>query len=203
MKPFIAFDLGNVLIRFDHMKACRTLGVIYSLDPQYIYNRIFETGIQQAFDLGNLSPSDFAQKCSDALKVKLNEQDLVDAWSNIFSPDLEMERLVEELAGNADLCLVSNTNCWHYDFVLRKFPFVANFPRRLLSYKIHKMKPDPEIFRLALRWAQNGQTKIFIDDIEENVKSAAAVGFNAIHFTGIVPLRESLLRLGVKLGRSQ
>ena len=62
------------------------------------------------------------------------------------------------------------------------------------------MKPDPQIFRLALRWAQNGQTKIFIDDIEENVKSAAAVGFNAIHFTGIVPLRESLLRLGVKLG---
>jgi putative hydrolase of the HAD superfamily len=203
MNPFIAFDLGNVLIPFDHMKACRTLGAIYSLDPQYIYNRIFESGIQQAFDLGNLSPSDFTEKCSDALKVKLNEQDLIDAWLNIFSSDPEMEKLVEELAESADLCLISNTNCWHYDFVLQKFPFVENFPRRLLSYKIHKMKPDPEIFRLALRWAQNGQTKIFIDDIEENVIYAAAVGFNAIHFTGIVPLRESLLRLGVKLGRSQ
>ena len=44
--------------------------------------------------------------------------------------------------------------------------------------------------------------KIFIDDIEENVKSAAAVGINAIHITGIAPLRESLLRLGVKLDRS-
>ena len=82
MKPFIAFDLGNVLIPFDHMKACRALGAIHSLDPQFIYGRIFESGTVHAFDLGNLSPSAFTQVCSDALKVKLNEHDLVDVWSD-------------------------------------------------------------------------------------------------------------------------
>ena len=203
MKPFIAFDLGNVLIPFDHMKACRALGVIYSLDPQYVYERIFEGSIVPAFDLGNLSPSGFTQECSNALKVNLNEDELIDAWSNIFSHDPEMEKLIEELAENADLCLISNTNCWHYNSVLRDFPFVEHFPRKLLSYKIHKLKPDPEVFRLALRWAQKGQINIFIDDIEENVNSAAAVGFNAIHFSGIVPLRESLRRLGVKNNQPQ
>jgi HAD superfamily hydrolase (TIGR01509 family) len=200
MKPFIAFDLGNVLIPFDHMKACHALGAIYSLDPQYVYESIFEGGIVPAFDMGNLSPLDFTRECSNALNVNLNEDDLLNAWSNIFTSDPEMEKLVEELANNADLCLISNTNYWHYNVVLRDFPFVENFPRKLLSYKIHKMKPDPDVFHLALRWSQRGQTNIFIDDIEENVKSAAAVGFNAIHFTGIVPLRESLLSLGVKLG---
>ena len=199
MKPFIAFDLGNVLIPFDHMKACRVLGAKYSLDPQYVYGRIFEGGIGQAFDLGNLLPSEFTHECGEALNVNLNEDDLADAWSDIFSTDPEMENLLEELAGNADLCLISNTNCWHYNFVLQKFPFIASFPRRLLSYKMRKMKPDPEVFRLALRWAQSGQVSIFIDDLEENVKSAAAEGFSAIHFTGIVPLRESLKRLGVKV----
>jgi HAD superfamily hydrolase (TIGR01509 family) len=203
MKPFIAFDLGNVLLPFDHMKACRALGAMYSLDPQYVYERIFESGIERAFDLGNLSPSDFTQECSDALNVSLNEDDLVDAWSDIFSPDPEMEKLVEELADNADLCLISNTNCWHYNLILRKFPFVASFPRTLLSFKMHKMKPDPEVFRLALRWAQSGQTNIFVDDIEENVKSATAVGFNAIHFSGIVSLRKSLRSLGAKLDQPQ
>ena len=203
MKPFIAFDLGNVLIPFDHMKACRALEAIYSLDPQYVYERIFEGSIVPAFDLGNLSPSDFTQECSDALKVNLSEDELIDAWSNIFSHDPEMEKLIEELAENADLCLISNTNCWHYNSVLRDFPFVEHFPRKLLSYKIHKLKPDPEVFRLALRWAQKGQINIFIDDIEENVNSAAAVGFNAIHFSGIVPLRESLRRLGVKNNQPQ
>jgi glucose-1-phosphatase len=198
MKPFIAFDLGNVLIPFDHMIACRALGEIYSLDPQYVYDRIFNGGIERAFELGELSPADFSQECRYALNVNLNEDDLVHAWSNVFSPDPEMEKLVEELADNADLCLISNTNCWHYNIVLRKFPFVAHFPRRLLSYKIHKMKPDPEVFRLALRWVHSGQKHIFIDDIEENVISAAAVGFDVIHFSGIVPLRESLRRHGVK-----
>jgi glucose-1-phosphatase len=203
MNPFIAFDLGNVLIPFDHMKACRAIGAIFSLDPQYVYERIFEGSIVPAFDLGNLSPSGFTQACSDALKVNLNEDELIDAWTNIFSHDPEMEKLIEELAENADLCLISNTNCWHYNSVLRDFPFVEHFPRKLLSYKIHKLKPDPEVFRLALRWAQKGQKNIFIDDIEENVNSAAAVGFNAIHFSGIVPLRESLLRLGVKSNQPQ
>ena len=192
MKPFIAFDLGNVLLPFDHMKACRALGALYSLDPQNIFDRIFEGGIVQAFDLGNLSPSAFTQECGHALNVNLNEDDLVDAWSDIFLPDPEMEQLVEELTDNADLCLISNTNYWHYDLILRKYPVVSYFPRRLLSYEMHKMKPDPEVFRLALSWAQSGQTNIFIDDIEENVKSATEVGFNAIHFSGIVPLRESL-----------
>jgi len=203
MKPFIAFDLGNVLIPFDHMKACRALGAIYCLDPHYVYKRIFEGGIVPAFDMGDLSPSDFTLACSDVLKVNLNEKVLADAWSNIFSHDSEMEQLIEELGEFADLCLISNTNCWHYDSVLRNFPFVDNFPRKLLSYKIHKLKPDPEVFHLALRWAQSGQTNIFIDDIAENVQSAAAVGFNAIHFSGIVPLRESLRRLGVKDVQSQ
>jgi HAD superfamily hydrolase (TIGR01509 family) len=203
MKPFIAFDLGNVLIPFDHMKACRAIGAIYSLDPQYVYERIFEGSIVPAFDLGNLSPSGFTQECSNALKVNLNEDELIDAWSNIFSHDPEMEKLIEELAENADLCLISNTNCWHYNSVLRDFPFVEHFPRKLLSYKIHKLKPDPEVFRLALRWAQKGQINIFIDDIEENVNSAAAVGFNAILFSGIDPLRESLRRLGVKSNQPQ
>ena len=203
MKPFIAFDLGNVLIPFDHMKACRAIGAIYSLDPQYVYERIFEGSIVPAFDLGNLSPSGFTQECSNALKVNLNEDELIDAWSNIFSHDPEMEKLIEELAENADLCLISNTNCWHYNSVLRDFPFVEHFPRKLLSYKIHKLKPDPEVFSLALRWAQKGQINIFIDDIEENVNSAAAVGFNAILFSGIVTLRESLRRLGVMSNQPQ
>jgi putative hydrolase of the HAD superfamily len=183
------------------MKACRTLGATYHLDPLDVYERIFDGGIGEAFDLGNLSPSAFTQACSDALKVVLNEEVLADAWTAIFLHDPEMEKLIEELTGNADLCLISNTNCWHYHAVLRDFPFVEQVPRQLLSYKIHKMKPDPEVFRLALRWAQSGQTSIFIDDMEDNVKSAAAVGFNAIHFKGIVPLRESLRGLGVKVNQ--
>jgi len=82
--------------------------------------------------------------------------------SYIFSPDSELEKLVDKLAGNADLCLISNTNCWHYNLILRKFPFVASFPRTLFFFNLHKMKPDPEVFRLALRWVQSGQKNIFI-----------------------------------------
>lgn len=69
MKPFIAVDLGNVLLPFDHRIACRALGAMNSLDPKYDYERFFEGNIKKVFELGNLSPSDFTRECSNALDL--------------------------------------------------------------------------------------------------------------------------------------
>lgn len=200
IKPFIAFDLGNVILPFDHMVACKKLGEICSIDPTYIYKRIIEEGIERDFELGLLSPAKFTQSCRNTLKIdSLKEDVLMEAWSDIFSLNEDVEKLIDELTDNSDLCLISNTNCWHFNFVLQNFPVVSKFSRRLLSYEIQRMKPDPAIFQYALRWVHNGQMKIFIDDIAENVKSAADVGFNAIHFSDVSSLRNSLRLLGLAL----
>lgn len=62
------------------------------------------------------------------------------------------------------------------------------------------LKPQPEIYRLLL--TRNGikaEDCIFIDDNENNVEGAKAVGMDAILFTGADSLREALKDRGVMI----
>ena len=44
MKPFIAFDLGNVLLPFEHMKACRALARLYATAAKAVHEQVFAAG---------------------------------------------------------------------------------------------------------------------------------------------------------------
>ena len=56
------------------------------------------------------------------------------------------------------------------------------------------IKPNPEIYKLLLQRNQlRAEDCVFIDDSEQNVIGARAVGIDAIHFIGPSQLREELL----------
>ncbi len=60
------------------------------------------------------------------------------------------------------------------------------------------MKPDPEIYALALRrFGIEPGTGIFIDDNMDNVAGARENGFVAHHFTDAATLRSELIALGL------
>ena len=62
------------------------------------------------------------------------------------------------------------------------------------------LKPDPEIFRILLsRTGQRAEDCIFIDDRQDNVDAAYALGFRVIRFTTPEALRMDLVKLGVRL----
>jgi len=57
------------------------------------------------------------------------------------------------------------------------------------------VKPDPAIYRLALdRFGLAPHEAIFIDDREDNVRAAEALGIAGHHFQGAIPLRVELER---------
>lgn len=97
MRPFLAFDLGNVLLPFDHMKACNAVAHRHHLNASTVYDQIFVSGIEKQFDLGMVSPSQFTRCCAHALEINLHEDDFRDMWSDIFARDVEMETLVRQL----------------------------------------------------------------------------------------------------------
>lgn len=54
---------------------------------------------------------------------------------------------------------------------------------RVLSYEEKMIKPDPAVYRLILeRYGLSAEECIFIDDIENNVNAAKALGINGIVF---------------------
>jgi 2-haloacid dehalogenase len=55
------------------------------------------------------------------------------------------------------------------------------------------VKPDPAIYRILLdRFGVDPTSSVFVDDRQENVDAAAALGFHAVLFTDAQSLRASL-----------
>ncbi len=70
---------------------------------------------------------------------------------------------------------------------------MAHFEDIVVSGEIRALKPKPEIYRRLLD--DNGLTAgdcLFIDDVQENVDGAKAVGMHAVRFTDAAALRSEL-----------
>src|SRR3990170_3516731 len=97
--------------------------------------------------------------------------------------------LIERLKKDFRLCLLSNTNELHFEFIRKNFPVVYKFDMWVLSYEAGVMKPDPEIFRIALRKAGiEAEEAIFIDDIRGHVFGAQGLGINSVEFKSVAQI---------------
>lgn len=64
-------------------------------------------------------------------------------------------------------------------------PLAAVFEVVVVSFQVGLIKPDPAIYRHTLaRLGAQPITTLFVDDREENVDAATALGMQAIRFTG-------------------
>jgi len=62
--------------------------------------------------------------------------------------------------------------------------FADIFDHMVISAEVGMMKPDPQIYYHALeQFGVIPQEAVFLDDFEENITGAQAIGMNAIHFT--------------------
>lgn len=106
-----------------------------------------------------------------------------------------LQRLKEE--GHRLLAL-TNWAADTWDESLPRLPSLALFEGVLVSGKEGLRKPDAAIFHLLCeRYGIEPQGSVFIDDNRGNVAAAAALGFDALHFTSPAALAEELARRGL------
>ena len=98
------------------------------------------------------------------------------------------------------LLLLSNTDPERFGFVLRTFPAIGLFDGYVLSYELKLLKPDPAIYLAAARKAGCAAGEcVFIDDMEENVRAAVAVGLAGVHYLPETDLEAELRKLGLRI----
>jgi len=179
----IISDLGNVLLHFDHMHACRELAKSCRLSPEQIYDSMFESDLVREYDLGLISSPEFGLRTRERLSVDLEIGVLRDIWSDIFRPVEGMEELLRALKGSYALVILSNTNEWHFEHCHVRFPVVRLFEHFALSYRLRCQKPDPVVYRKALAMAGAlPEETLYVDDIPAYVESARRLGIKAVCF---------------------
>jgi HAD superfamily hydrolase (TIGR01509 family) len=110
-----------------------------------------------------------------------------------------MADLVRRLHGPYRTGLLSNAgDAVTPEFIAERYGLGGLFDVEIVSALVGLAKPDPAIFRLALeRLGTAPEATIFVDDYVPNVAAAAALGIQALHFTGYEALIAELEQRGV------
>ncbi len=184
---FIYFDMGNVLLRFDHERAVQAVARATGAPASLVRHVIFGSGLELRYERGELSTDEFHEEFCRRTDSSLSMDELVWACSDIFEPIDAMHELVRQLKlGGHRLGVLSNTCDAHWRFVYpeRYAELWSHFERFALSFELRSLKPEPDIYRQAATLAEVVPERIFfVDDRDENVDAARRAGFDAVLFT--------------------
>ena len=196
----IISDLGKVVLWFDNNVFYRKMTVFSSKSVDEMRAAVhgsFE--FIELFDEGALTPHQFYERAVALLGARLSYDEFVSAYIDVFSRNQPAIDLFKRLKGRYQLILLSNTDPLRFGFVRERFPDIFFFDEYILSYEVKALKPGPEIYKEALRRAAAPPSAcVFIDDMEENIAGAAALGIRTIHYSPNTDLEKSLLSLGVR-----
>lgn len=195
----ILFDLGNVILPFNHYQIAEKLSRFTKnedfQDPKRIFSYLFnfENGAINGYEMGKVSTLQFFKSLKESLRLGLSFEQFKPIWNDIFWEDSEVSEMIRFFKGKKRLGLLSNTNPLHFDYALRKFPIVKVFDRWILSHEVGFKKPAPQIFLKAIEWASVEPEKIlFIDDMEKHVNAAVSLGMRGIRFVSSRELKDHL-----------
>ncbi len=90
--------------------------------------------------------------------------------------------------------ILSNMGDNVHDRMEREFDWLARFDVLVWSYQLRLAKPDPAIYRYTLeKLGTSPAETFFVDDRQENIDAALAMGMKCHLFTTIDHLRDDLL----------
>lgn len=186
----IIFDLGGVLLDLDFQ---RTIDAFEKLGLQNFENMFSQFKADELFaklETGRLTEAEFYAAVKNRTAKEITEAAIDDAW-NALILDFRVESLslLEKLAADYKLYLLSNTNSIHLKYFKKLFthqtgkPLLdAYFNKAWYSNEVGLRKPGAEIFEFALK-AENllATETLFIDDTLINIETAQQLGFKTHH----------------------
>ncbi len=192
------FDVGNVLFRFDHMRAAAQITNGTQASPQALFQLFFESPLVVDHDEGRISTEEFFVRLRREIGLNLPYGRFLEVWNDIFTEDRQMTALAGRLAERYPCYLISNTNPAHFGFLRARFPILDRFRGSVLSYEVGHLKPHPAIYRRALELAGLPAGEIlYVDDRADLIEAARALGFQVHRFEDADRLRGELTERGL------
>lgn len=203
MPRFFYFDMGNVLLHFDHRIAARQMAELAGAEADALWEFFVESGLVWRCDAGEVDAEAFYAEFCRCTGASCSREALWQAASNIFHMNASIIPVITALAqAGHRLGIISNTCDMHWRFITEGYcPWLADlFDPVILSYEHKLVKPDTAIFQLAAqRVGVRPQEIFYTDDIAGHVAGAKAAGFDAVQYVGTPQLVRALRQRGVEM----
>lgn len=194
------FDIGNVLLGFDHGLIWRRLAAISELSQEGVQQRILTSGLMQLHETGKLSAFEFFHEVQEKAQLPpaLLFENFSVLWSDIFWEHKPIIELVTLLQSRYTIFLLSNIGELHWNWLVKQFPIFSRIRCRILSFQVGYTKPTREIYQEALRQSQSlPEHCVYIDDIQEYVQAARMLGIHGIRYHSPEQLQQTFQQLQI------
>ena len=187
MLKFLYFDLGNVLLYFDHERACRGMGKVAGVPADVVRDVFYQSGLAWRYELGEVTDDEMLAIFARETGTRADAAKLIAAAGDIFEVNESIVPVVRSLkrAGHR-LGILSNTCSAHWEHCANgRYEFISqSFDVHALSFRIKAAKPDLRIYDAARELAQVDADEIFfVDDLKVNVDGALCAEYDAVQYT--------------------
>jgi epoxide hydrolase-like predicted phosphatase len=190
----VIWDLGGVILKTEDTSHREKWEKRFDLEPWGLEKLVFGNPISQSASKGNASIEDIW----DYVQSKLGmEDEEMDAFRKDFfagdEVDLELMAFIRQIKTKFKSGMITNAWPGMRHFIEQEWDIADAFEDIVVSAEIHLVKPDPEIYELALDQLKvPAQEAVFIDDFIENIEGAENVGMTGIHFRSTAEVMEKL-----------
>jgi len=188
------FDLGNVLVGLRSGEKLKALAQRSGQGVEAFCNKIWSHERAHDYERGRHTCGEYFALLAEDLDLAHAQQELQEAFCDIFYPLPERVALARLLAKHYPLALISNTCASHIQHLEATYDFFPLFHHRIYSHKVGCRKPHHDIYEKALKeTGANPETSLFIDDLAENLETPKKSGWQTLHLPPGTDLEKELL----------
>ena len=194
----IFFDLGNVLVGLRSGEKLKALAQHKGESVEAFCNKIWSHKRAHDYERGSHTCDEYIALLAEDLDLAHAQQELQEAFCDIFYPLPVRVALARQLAEHYPLALISNTCASHIQHLEATYDFFPIFHHRIYSHKVGCRKPHPDIYEKALQaTGAKAESSLFIDDLAENLETPRKSGWQTIHLPPGTDLEKELLNFQI------
>jgi glucose-1-phosphatase len=197
----IIFDIGRVLVRVDVSRAMEGLAPGTGFTPAELWSAIEKDPRWQDWQEGRIAPRDWYLHLTQRLGGASTFEQFTEIWNRVLDPiPIQDDAFLQKLSKRYRLALLSNTDPIHVRHMEGAYSFFNFFQTRIYSCVVNASKPDPLIYREALKALKlRAEEAVYIDDVAAYAEAARRLGMAGIQFQSPAQLTGELQSLGVNV----
>ncbi len=203
MIELFVFDLGNVILPFEHRQIAKKLYErsrdkgLFSPDEIFLFMFERDDGLINMYETGQMTSNEFFERLKKRYRLDLTFEEFRDIWNPIFWENHEVSEAIMYLKSkNYPVYLLSNTNELHFSYIADKYPIVHKLDEWILSYEAGVKKPEKKIYDMIFDKMDVDRRSVFyIDDIDRYVEAAKGFGIQGMVFRDAGQLWEEIDRI--------
>jgi FMN phosphatase YigB (HAD superfamily) len=189
----VIFDLGKVLINYDHAITISSVAALNQCEPSTVQAVLYE--VENALGTGSMDTTELHRFYQQQIGLSADLEMFTTAFCAGLARNDEALAYAQALQQRPGITvgIISNTTGAHVAWLDEHVPELAELDLVMMSNEVGVLKPDLEIFRLALELLDvPADHTIFIDDLPRNVEAARALGMSGILHTDWAITRPAL-----------